>query len=384
MIRVGFQFSMSVNGWLGGANYFRSLLGAIDAVPGRKLQPVLFVGTRYAEEWRDFFPDQEMVVTPLLEPWSPAWTMRKGIQALTARDFMLTALLARHGVRVVSHGIGFGPNSSVKSLGWVPDFQHVHLPSMFSAGERHQRDKSFHRLCRQCDVVLVSSEDARKDLVAFHPLAVNKVRVLRFVPQVPDPVSLPTRAELNARYHFHGPYFHVPNQFWAHKNHQVIVEALDLLRRSGKPAKVLATGTTQDNRNPNRFMGLMEQVRGLGLEENFRHLGLVPYRDMLGLMLHSEAMINPSLFEGWSTSVEEAKLLGVPCVLSDLPVHREQDPPGGRTFPPHDPAALAECLTAPPILLAKPTHEGFLHAYRAFGEDYQSLVINMLGESKEP
>lgn len=33
--------------------------------------------------------------------------------------------------------------------------------------------------------------------------------------------------------------------------------------------------------------------------------------------------VNPSFYEGWSTTVEEAKSIGVPLLLSDIPVHRE-------------------------------------------------------------
>jgi hypothetical protein len=41
-------------------------------------------------------------------------------------------------------------------------------------------------------------------------------------------------------------------------------------------------------------------------------------------MRGSIALINPSEFGGWSTTVEEAKAYGVPMLLSDLDVHREQ------------------------------------------------------------
>ena len=41
-------------------------------------------------------------------------------------------------------------------------------------------------------------------------------------------------------------------------------------------------------------------------------------------MCASVALLNPSHFEGWSTTVEEARALGVPMLLSDLDVHLEQ------------------------------------------------------------
>lgn len=56
------------------------------------------------------------------------------------------------------------------------------------------------------------------------------------------------------------------------------------------------------------------------------------------------ANINPSLFEGWSTTVEEAKAIGKPVALSGILVHREQNPGQARYFPAHDGVAPAEIL----------------------------------------
>jgi glycosyltransferase involved in cell wall biosynthesis len=57
-------------------------------------------------------------------------------------------------------------------------------------------------------------------------------------------------------------------------------------------------------------------------------------------------LINPSHFEGWSTSVEEAKSMGKQIVLSDIPVHREQAPERGLFFPSDDQHALANMMIA--------------------------------------
>lgn len=58
----------------------------------------------------------------------------------------------------------------------------------------------------------------------------------------------------------------------------------------------------------------------------------------------SVAVINPSLFEGWSTTVEEAKSLGVPLILSDLSIHREQTGGAASFFNPEDPTDIARVL----------------------------------------
>ena len=64
------------------------------------------------------------------------------------------------------------------------------------------------------------------------------------------------------------------------------------------------------------------------------------------LMQASTALLNPSLFEGWSTTVEEARAAGVPMLLSDLPVHREQAGELATYFDRNSAASLADAMTA--------------------------------------
>lgn len=55
-------------------------------------------------------------------------------------------------------------------------------------------------------------------------------------------------------------------------------------------------------------------------------------------------MIHPSLFEGWSTVVEDALCLGKKMILSDFPVHLGQDPPGSAFFDRHSTQQLADLI----------------------------------------
>jgi len=61
-------------------------------------------------------------------------------------------------------------------------------------------------------------------------------------------------------------------------------------------------------------------------------------------MRASAAVLNPSLFEGWSTTVEAAKAVGVPLLLSDLRVHREQAPENALFFDPGNVDEMAKVL----------------------------------------
>ena len=72
----------------------------------------------------------------------------------------------------------------------------------------------------------------------------------------------------------------------------------------------------------------------------------LPYADILALNARTDALLNPSRFEGWSTPVEEAKALGTPMALSGLGVHREQVGEAAIFFDAHDADACAEALRA--------------------------------------
>jgi glycosyltransferase involved in cell wall biosynthesis len=109
---------------------------------------------------------------------------------------------------------------------------------------------------------------------------------------------------------------------------------------------VLSTGDASDYRSPGYFKRFLQQRDEMGVAGSYRILGVVPFADLAGLLRHSVAVLNPSLFEGWSTTVEEAKSLGKRVLLSDIAVHREQAPERGVYFDPRRPEELAEAIWA--------------------------------------
>ncbi len=61
-------------------------------------------------------------------------------------------------------------------------------------------------------------------------------------------------------------------------------------------------------------------------------------------MKHSQAIIQPSLFVGWSTVVEDAKAMNQSLILSDIRVHREQINRNVDFFEPENAKQLAQIL----------------------------------------
>jgi glycosyltransferase involved in cell wall biosynthesis len=195
---------------------------------------------------------------------------------------------------------------------------------------------------------MLSSEDGRRDCETFYPRSVGRTHVVRFSIDL-DPRAVHGRAGgMRAAYDLPERFFYLPNQFWSHKNHATVVEALGLLAQAGRLdglPPVVMTGRTEDARDPGLFGMVMARAKALGVQNHFRHLGLIPYADVFALNAAAHRLINPSLFEGWSTTVEEAKALGTPMILSDISLHREQAP-DATFFARTSAQDLAECLVA--------------------------------------
>lgn len=192
---------------------------------------------------------------------------------------------------------------------------------------------------------MLSSTSALNDLRRYYPSPKNGVSVVHFATEPPLTMLAANPLDIIARFGLPPNYFYLPNQFWRHKNHRVVIDALTILKQRGVHAVVAASGSTDDPREPGYFESMMEQVRARGLSTNFRHLGMVPMDHVYALLRASIALINPSEFEGWSTTVEEAKSFDVPMILSDIDVHREQTAGSARYFGTKQPELLAEHMS---------------------------------------
>ena len=215
---------------------------------------------------------------------------------------------------------------------------------MFTRAGYWRREIGFRAQMAAGRIIMLSSEDSRRACERFYPQTVGRTRTVRFA--VP-PGKAPSLAEARAvavQYGLPTRFFFMPNQFSKHKNHLLVIEALTLLRSRGQSVCVAASGKQADERHPEHFPKMRRRIEEAGLETDLRLLGLIPYSHLAALMRASLALLNPSLFEGWSTPVEEARALGVPLVLSDLDVHREQAGDSAIYFDRHSVTSLADPL----------------------------------------
>lgn len=344
MLKVGFIINNSDNRWLGGINYITNLINALTSDPARTIQPVLFVPKNASEDFIAGLPDVEVVRTDLVAGRSLSRIVGKAFERVFHSNPLMASLLRKHGVQLLSHSVKPGAKSPMPTIAWVPDLQHKHLPQFFSPEELEKRDQNIEIQIAQSDLVIMSSHDAQKDINSFFPKSSGKTKVLHFASlnsKYDNSIDANIKS-ITENYSLNSRYIHLPNQFWRHKNHTVVIDALKVLKDKDATISVVCTGQTEDYRSPGHYQELMARVSDAGLSDTFRSLGVVPYGDLKALMAGAAAVLNPSLFEGWSTTVEEAKAMGKIILLSDIPVHREQNPKRAFFFAPNDGEALAD------------------------------------------
>ena len=328
MIKVGFIGAVSKE-WMGGLNYFNNLLFAIDSLNNKELQIFVFVGKKTDEDIKNMFKQYATVIEDsIFDRKSFKWFLMKLEQKIFKTNFLLENILKKYDIQILSH-TSITKFKNIKTINWIPDFQHIHLPQMFSKKEIDNRDKSFMQIIKDSDVVVLSSFDALTDLKNFSSEYQNKARVLQFVSQPNSRYFELNENDKNNVFKKHDikdDFFYMPNQFWKHKNHVTVFTAINELKKDGIELCVVCTGHLADYRNRTYIDEIKNFIKINNLEKNIKLLGLVEYEDVFALIKFSKAVINPSLFEGWSSTVEECKSVEKNMILSDLDVHKEQYP----------------------------------------------------------
>src|SRR6267143_1795021 len=334
--------------WIAGVVYLQNLVRALNLLPEAERPSLYFIlgpgmtvedhrdlGARLPPSKHYAFRAGTSLRQKIRELLRAGRFLREPISAeRLVRRLKLTALFPVQG--------SLGRDFPCSWIGWIPDFQHKRLAQYFSAAELRGRDESFQRIVDEAAHVVVSSQDAYVDLMRWFPIASERASVFPFVSVPAEEWYAGDPRPVTEGFGLPKKYLILPSQFWIHKNHKCAFEAIRILRETSCPEIALVcTGRTYDYRHPGYARELLDDLKRHGLERNVYCLGLLGRQAQIQLVRGAAAVVQPSFFEGWSLLVEDARTLGKKIYVSDIPVHREQDPPDAEYFSPESPEELA-------------------------------------------
>jgi glycosyltransferase involved in cell wall biosynthesis len=310
-VHVGFALLTLFPGRVGGSEAnVRGLLG--QYADGNGPEQVTVLANRLVE--RDYAP---MARGPVR--LHRVRSYRAGDSAVTRLAAMTSAglapwLAARDvpaGLDVIHHPVTV-PIPRVKGVPTVTtvfDLQHHDLPHLFSGAERAFRRWAYDGAARAADAVVTTSRYSRDRLLEVTGIEAEKVHVVpmgidhdRFSPE-PGPADARVRDRLPARYVVY------PGNLWPHKNHERLVRAL--ARTSDPELALVLTGQQYD-----RMDALMAVAREVGVADRVAHLGHVAADELPAVMRSAQAMVFPSLYEGFGSPPLEAMACGCPVASS--------------------------------------------------------------------
>lgn len=231
-----------------------------------------------------------------------------------------------------------------KLVSWYADLQHMYYPQFFTKRKVIERNARIRLILKNSKDLVVSSQAVKDDFIKFFkvPKRLN-IHIYHFVSIIEGLPDM-TFDEIRTKYDLPEHFYMISNQFHKHKNHKVVFEAVAELKKKGFEVSIGITGRFPDEPDSPYMQELHDIINKNDLKKSIKFLGLIPRGDQLLLMKYCKAILQPSLFEGWSTVIEDAKSLQVPVIAANLNVNIEQLDETGTYFEPHNVAQLVSIL----------------------------------------
>ncbi|MEH2319926.1 glycosyltransferase [Nostoc sp.] len=341
-------------GWIGGVEYIKNIILALSSLPDEERSTFEICLLYYGESFEQDIQNQlkpYLKGTYNLETELDSFTFFNRLKWKVKRvvfkqsDPRTSNFLKKNKFHFVyPFLVPDAEKAPYQGCPWIYDFQHKYFPHLFTQSDIDERDRGFAKIANSSSRVVLSSKTAAADFKKFFLNSECKTEVLQFRTSLPLSWYELNSVNLQSKYHLPDKFFIISNQFWQHKNHLIVLEALKILKASSIYPVIVFTGHPYDYRKRDYIDTILQTIHTCGLVNQVYLLGLIPRIDQIQLMRRSLAVIQPSLFEGWSTVVEDARCLGKKMILSDFPVHLEQDPPGSAFFDKHSPQQLADLI----------------------------------------
>lgn len=221
------------------------------------------------------------------------------------------------------------------------DLMHRYRRDIREVAEKFdERERLYTYQCRHATLILVDSEIGRQHVIECYGDVADslsdKIRVLPFIP--PDYIyenkSKPCEAVSKV-----DKYFFYPAQFWTHKNHGRLLEAVKLLKERDIIVNFIFVGSEQNNERT-----VASQIAEYGLSGQINILGYVSNEEMVWLYRHARALIMPTLFGPTNIPQLEAFELGCPVATSRIYAIPEQVGDAALLFDPESVEEIADAM----------------------------------------
>lgn len=177
-------------------------------------------------------------------------------------------------------------------------------PESYSWYERWYMRFSIRNSVRWAKEVISVSENTKRDLMRLYQVPEEKIAVIYEGVGESPVISSDSKPER--------PYFFFVGRVEERKNVTRIIEAYDRFKRkTGLPHKLILAG------KPGYGYGEIQlKIKNSKFKDQIQELGYVGEEQKWGLLRGAEALLFPSLYEGFGLPILEAQMVGTPVITS--------------------------------------------------------------------
>ncbi len=208
---------------------------------------------------------------------------------------------------------------NIPFISFVGDVMYRYYPDLdeYPFWERITRDLANKNLLKFSIKTVVDSIQSAKDLNKFFGTPLEKL--------VPIPLCAPPHiykyremdiveaGELSKKYNLPAEYIIYPAQFWSHKNHIRLIQAINQLKiKKNLIVTAVFIGSEWDS-----YSYTMKLITDLEMKEQIFCLGYLPEKDVVALYKKASALVFASFAEYTNIPVVEAMVLGIPVLCAN-------------------------------------------------------------------
>jgi hypothetical protein len=353
MQKVGFLINFNIFKWFGGTYLIKNLIECINTFSDNDLEPIIIIKKKLTKNELKEFKNFKLLKTNFFINQSVIERIyHKFLIIFFGKSKKYDNFFLKNNIKILSHSNALsnsfflGSKSEVKSLPFLADLQYLHYPNNFTLKNILFRKISIFMCAMHSTKIILSSNDVKNDLKKVSIRAYNKSIVNPFIFKSPDRNKIININKIKKKYNLPDKYFFLPNQYWRHKNHYLVLKALSYLKKNNKIRNlcIVSTGSSNEHRDIKYFSKIKKFIKDHELTNCYKYLGTVSFKEVMTLMYYSIAVIQPSKFEGRSSSVEQARSIGKKIILTNIKIHKEQKPLRAKYFSPNNYRSLSSIL----------------------------------------
>ena len=268
--------------------------------------------------------------------------------------------------------------AGIRAIGTIHDLMHRYEPHFPEVSARFRygiREHRFSNIARRSSAVLVDSEVGREHVEESYHVPRERIWSLPYVAPSYLRNTIP-RADFDAHYRLPARFVFYPAQFWPHKNHLRLLEAISIVAKAHPDIALVLTGGYRHD-----FAQVQTHAKALGLEARVFFVGYVPDDDLAGFYKRARALVMPTFFGPTNIPPLEALALGCPAMVSGIYGMPDQCGDAALYFNPNCPKEMAAQITrvwTDDALAASMSRRGIERSRQQGQEQFNHRIVQII------